>query len=76
MKAVVLAAGRGTRLQPLTDNKPKGLVEVDGKPILTHCFERLREMGAAGHQRLLDQGWTWQRHAERLTDIHREVMDD
>ena len=38
--------------------------------------ERLREMGAAGHQRLLDQGWTWQRHAERLTDIHREVMDD
>ena len=38
--------------------------------------ERLREMGAAGHQRLLDQGWTWQRHAERLTGIHREVMDD
>ena len=36
--------------------------------------ERLREMGAAGHQRLLDQGWTWQRHAERLNEVHREVM--
>lgn len=36
--------------------------------------ERLREMGAAGHRRLLDQEWTWQRHAERVTEIHREVM--
>ncbi|KTG09001.1 UTP--glucose-1-phosphate uridylyltransferase [Haloprofundus marisrubri] len=46
MKAVVLAAGKGTRLKPLTDNKPKGLVEVDGEPILTHCFEKLAHLGA------------------------------
>jgi glucose-1-phosphate thymidylyltransferase long form len=46
MKAVVLAAGEGTRLRPLTEDKPKGMVEVDGKPILTHCFERLVELGA------------------------------
>ena len=46
MKAVVLAAGKGTRLRPLTDDKPKGLVEVDGRPIVTHCFERLAELGA------------------------------
>jgi len=39
MKAVALAAGKGTRLRPLTDEKPKGMVEVDGKPILTRCFE-------------------------------------
>jgi glycosyltransferase involved in cell wall biosynthesis len=38
--------------------------------------ERLRRMGEAGHQRLLDQGWTWTRHAERLVDIHREVIDE
>ncbi|WP_436901750.1 UTP--glucose-1-phosphate uridylyltransferase AglF [Halovenus halobia] len=44
MKAVVLAAGKGTRLQPLTDDKPKGMVEVDEKPLLTHCFEQLLEM--------------------------------
>ena len=46
MKAVVLAAGEGTRLRPLTEDKPKGMVEVDGKPILTHCFEQLVELGA------------------------------
>jgi len=46
MKAVVLAAGEGTRLRPLTEDKPKGMVDVDGKPILTHCFERLATLGA------------------------------
>lgn len=43
MDAVVLAAGEGTRLRPLTEDKPKGMVEVDGKPILGHCFEQLSE---------------------------------
>jgi glucose-1-phosphate thymidylyltransferase long form len=46
MKAVVLAAGEGTRLRPLTEDKPKGLVEVDGDPILTHCFRNLAALGA------------------------------
>jgi glucose-1-phosphate thymidylyltransferase len=46
MKAVVLAAGEGTRLRPLTEDKPKGMVEVDGKPILTRCFEQVAELGA------------------------------
>ncbi len=47
MKAVVLAAGKGTRLRPLTEDKPKGMVEVDDKPLLTHCFEQLAELGAS-----------------------------
>lgn len=46
MNAVVLAAGEGTRLRPLTEDKPKGMVEVNEKPILTHCFEQLVELGA------------------------------
>jgi glucose-1-phosphate thymidylyltransferase len=46
MKAVVLAAGEGTRLRPLTEDKPKGMVEVGDKPILTHCFEQLAALGA------------------------------
>jgi glucose-1-phosphate thymidylyltransferase long form len=46
MQAVVLAAGEGTRLRPLTEDKPKGMVEVADKPILTHCFEQLVELGA------------------------------
>jgi glucose-1-phosphate thymidylyltransferase len=46
MQAVVLAAGEGTRLRPLTDDTPKGLVEVNGKPIITHCLEQLVDLGA------------------------------
>jgi len=41
MKAIILSAGKGTRLRPLTAKKPKAMVEVNGKPILTHCFETL-----------------------------------
>lgn len=44
MQAVIPAAGEGTRLRPLTESQPKALVEVNGKPILTHCFEQLREL--------------------------------
>jgi len=36
--------------------------------------ERLRAMGAAGHQRLLDQEWTWHHHAERVNEVHEAVM--
>ncbi len=46
MKAVVLAAGEGTRLRPLTEDKPKGMVEVGGQPILTHCLDQLADLGA------------------------------
>ena len=45
MKAVVLAAGEGTRLRPLTEDKPKGMVEVAEKPLLTHCFDQLIDLG-------------------------------
>jgi glucose-1-phosphate thymidylyltransferase len=45
MDAVVLAAGEGTRLRPLTEERPKGLVEVAGRPLLTHCFDALVDLG-------------------------------
>lgn len=45
MYGVVPAAGVGTRLRPLTDETPKGLVEVAGRPLLTHVFDRLLETG-------------------------------
>ena len=47
MQAVVPAAGEGTRLRPLTEDKPKGLVDVGGKPILTHCFDELLALEVA-----------------------------
>ena len=45
MKAIILAAGQGTRLRPLTDDKPKCLVELSGKPLLEHQLEVLRAAG-------------------------------
>ena len=45
MQAVIPAAGEGTRLRPLTEERPKGLIEVAGKPILTRCFEQLADLG-------------------------------
>lgn len=45
MQGVVLAAGVGTRLQPLTVDRPKALVTIAGKPLLSHGFEALIEAG-------------------------------
>ncbi len=41
MKVIILAAGQGTRLRPYTDNKPKCMVELNGKPLLHHQLEVL-----------------------------------
>ncbi len=44
-QAVILAGGRGTRLRPLTDTRPKPMVEVCGKPFVEYQIEQLREQG-------------------------------
>lgn len=45
MKAVILAAGQGARLRPLTDDRPKCMVEFQGRPIIDRLIETLRECG-------------------------------
>ena len=65
MQAVVPAAGMGARLRPLTSETPKGLVNVAGAPILTHCFDRLSALGideivvvvGYGGQQIVDVLW-------------------
>ena len=44
-KAMILAAGFGTRLKPLTDNTPKALVPYNGKPMIQNVIEKLRSEG-------------------------------
>jgi MurNAc alpha-1-phosphate uridylyltransferase len=45
MKAMLLAAGRGERMRPLTDATPKALLELHGRPLIVHAIERLRAAG-------------------------------
>jgi len=47
MKAIVLAAGFGTRLRPLTNTIPKCLVPLGGQPLLGHWLDKLRRLGVA-----------------------------
>jgi NDP-sugar pyrophosphorylase family protein len=46
MEAMILAAGEGTRLRPLTDRIPKALIPVRGRPLLAHVMDRLVAAGA------------------------------
>ena len=44
MRVIILAAGMGTRLRPLTDDKPKSLVEVNGEPMIERQLRFLKEI--------------------------------
>ncbi len=65
MRAMVLAAGLGTRLRPLTDTLPKALVPVAGKPLLARALERLK---AAGVEEAIVNV---HHHAEQIEDFLR-----
>jgi MurNAc alpha-1-phosphate uridylyltransferase len=45
MKAMILAAGRGERMRPLTDRVPKALLKAGGRPLIAHLIERLASSG-------------------------------
>ena len=66
MKAMILAAGRGERLRPLTDNTPKPLLEVEGKPLIVHHLERLRDAGYT--YILINTSWLAEKLQEHLGD--------
>ncbi|OVE83151.1 UTP--glucose-1-phosphate uridylyltransferase AglF [Natronolimnobius baerhuensis] len=71
MQAVVLAAGKGTRLRPLTEDKPKALVEVDGRPIIEDVFDNLLAVGA--EELIVVVGYLKEQLMDRYGDEYRGV---
>ncbi len=71
MQAVVLAAGEGTRLRPLTEEKPKALVEVDGKPLVEDVFDNLLSIGVT--ELIVVVGYMKERIIERYGDSYDGV---
>ena len=44
-RAMILAAGHGKRMRPITDTIPKPMVNLNGRPLLSHALERLESVG-------------------------------
>ena len=64
MIAMILAAGRGERLRPITDTTPKALVEVGGTCLLEQQLKRLADSGI--HNVVINLGWLGEQIAERI----------
>lgn len=66
MKAMILAAGRGERMRPLTDTTPKPLLEVCGKPLIAHHIEALARAGV--REVVINHAWLGQKIEAALGD--------
>ncbi|OLF22591.1 mannose-1-phosphate guanylyltransferase [Aeromonas sp. YN13HZO-058] len=66
MKAMILAAGRGERMRPLTDLLPKPLLAVGGKPLIVHHIEKLKSAGVT--ELVINHAWLGHKLVEVLGD--------
>jgi len=66
MKAMILAAGRGERLRPLTDTTPKPLLQVAGKPLIEYHLEALARAGF--DEVVINLSWLGEQIRDRLGD--------
>lgn len=69
MKAIILAAGRGERMRPLTDNLPKPMLKVNGKTLIEHHINRLKSAGIT--ELVINTAW----QAEYLMNYLRDGRD-
>jgi MurNAc alpha-1-phosphate uridylyltransferase len=78
---MVLAAGLGARMRPLTDTRPKALIEVAGKALIDHTLDRLIEVGVEravvnvhAHADQMEAHLAWRRDLEILISDEREML--
>jgi len=69
MRAMILAAGRGERMRPLTDELPKPLLCVGGKPLIVHHIEKLRAAGIC--ELVINHAWLGDKLEAALGDGSR-----
>ena len=75
--AMVLAAGLGTRMRPLTNDRPKALVEVGGRALIDHVLDRLVEAGV--ETAVVNVHWFADRleaHLAKRTDVRILISDE
>lgn len=76
-KAIVLAAGLGKRMRPITDHLPKPLIKIAGKPMIDHALDRLRDAGIndviVNVHYLADQIAA---HVIQRTDVRIQISDE
>lgn len=79
MKAMIFAAGLGTRLKPITDTLPKALVPVCGKPLLEHVLRKLMSYGVTeavvNVHHFADKIQTWVAEQEWIVSSPEELSD-
>lgn len=68
MKAMILAAGRGQRMRPLTDKLPKPLLPVNGKPLIVYHLEKLAQCGVTDV--IINHAWLGKTIEHALGDGH------
>ena len=73
MRAMLLAAGRGERLRPLTDKQPKALIEVHGRSLLERHLQMLRAAGVATV--VINLGWLGDEIVRRVGSGKRYGLD-
>lgn len=81
MQGMIFAAGLGTRLAPLTNTRPKALVEVCGRPLLEHAIERFCASGVTTivinvHHFASQIKDYVQENAHRWSDVHLYISDE